>query len=136
MYFGSSFLEVEMNRTRVLLVMFAAVMLTATAFALYRSAPKAYSVAEINVTDPVAYKQYLTAVTPVVAHFGGKYVVRAGQVVSVEGDAPTGRVVVIEFDSLADARRFESSAEYQAIAPLRRKAAHSRIFLVEGTPRE
>jgi uncharacterized protein (DUF1330 family) len=51
----------------------------------------------------------------------------------VEGDAPAGRIVVIEFVSLAAAQSFEDSAEYQAVAALRHKAARSRLFLVEGT---
>ena len=55
------------------------------------AAPKAYAIAEINVTDPDAYKQYLNAVTPIVAHFGGKYLVRAGTVIPLEGEAPIGR---------------------------------------------
>lgn len=96
------------------------------------SVPKAYAIAEISVTDPVSYKQYLSAVTPIVERFGGKYIVRAGTVVPIEGDAPTGRFVVIEFPSLDVAKRFEASPEYRAIAPLRRKAARTRLFLVEG----
>jgi uncharacterized protein (DUF1330 family) len=85
------------------------------------------------VTDPEAYKQYAAAVTPVVAKFGGKYIVRGGQTVAVEGDAPAGRIVVIEFDSLVAAQSFEDSAEYQVVVALRHKAARSRVFLVEGT---
>jgi uncharacterized protein (DUF1330 family) len=95
-------------------------------------APKGYVIAEITVTDAEAYGRYVAAVGPLVAHFGGKYVVRGGQTISVEGDPPTGRFVVIEFDSLASARSFEDSREYQAIAPLRWKSARSRVFLVEG----
>jgi uncharacterized protein (DUF1330 family) len=95
-------------------------------------APKAYAIAEIDVTDPVAYQKYLAAVTPVVEQFGGKYLVRAGKIVPIEGNAPTGRFVVIVFPSLSMAQKFESSPQYQAIAPLRQKAARSRLFLVEG----
>lgn len=97
------------------------------------TSPKAYAVCEITVTDPVAYKKYITAVSPVVAHFGGTYIVRGGKTIPVEGKPETGRFVVIEFKNLAAARIFENSAEYQAIAPLRKRAAHSRIFLVEGS---
>ncbi len=97
-------------------------------------APKGYAIAEINVTDRDAYKEYLNAVTPVVAQFGGKYLVRAGTVVPLEGEAPTGRVVIIEFPSLAIAKSFEASPRYLAIAPLRQRASRSRIFLVEGSP--
>lgn len=95
--------------------------------------PKGYVVGEINVTDPDAYKQYLKAVTPVVAHFGGKYLVRAGAIIPVEGEAPTGRVVIIEFSTLATAKAFEASPQYLEIAPLRQKASRSRLYLVEGT---
>ena len=99
------------------------------------AAPKVYVIADIVVTDPEAYKAYIAAVGPVVAHFSGEYRVRGGQVVSVEGEPPKGRIVVIEFRSLAAARAFEDSAEYAAVAPLRLKAASSRIFLVEGGSR-
>ena len=96
--------------------------------------PKAYAIAEITVTDPVAYKDYLSAVTPIVAHFGGKYIVRAGQIVPVEGGGPAGRFVIIEFPSLAVAQKFESSQQYRSIVPLRTKATRTRLFLVEGVP--
>ncbi|HET6169472.1 MAG TPA: DUF1330 domain-containing protein [Terracidiphilus sp.] len=99
-------------------------------------APKGYAVAEINVTDPVAYNKYLAAVSPVVAQFGGKYIVRAGHIVPLEGQAPTGRYIVIEFPSMAIAQKFESSPQYRAIAPLRQRAARSRLFLVEGSPNQ
>ncbi len=114
----------------------AAMILAATGFTLLRAATvaaKGYVIAEITVTDPQAYKQYAATVPPIVAKFSGKYLVRAGQTVAVEGDPPAGRIVVIEFDSLAAARSFEDSPEYRAIAPLRHKAARSRVFLAEGT---
>lgn len=126
-----------MNRNNVVLAV-AAVILGATAFTFLPAAtvaPKGYVIAEITVTDPQAYKQYAAAVPAIAAKFGGKYLVRAGQTVAVEGDPPSGRIVVIEFDSLAAARSFEDSPEYQAIAPLRQKAARSRVFLVEGIAR-
>jgi phage-related protein len=48
-------------------------------------APKAYAIAEINVTDTEAYRQYIAAVSPIVEQFGGRYLVRAGTVVPIEG---------------------------------------------------
>ncbi|MGA2709824.1 MAG: DUF1330 domain-containing protein [Steroidobacteraceae bacterium] len=117
------------------LALLGLVVLGATGLTLLCAAtisPKAYVVAEINVTDPEAYKSYVAAVAPVVARFGGKYLVRGGQTISIEGAPPSGRVVVIEFDSLAAARTFEDSADYAAVSPIRHKAAQSRVFLVEG----
>ena len=64
----------------------------------------------------------------------GEILVRAGTVVPLEGEAPTGRFVIIEFPSLAIAKSFEASPQYLEIAPLRQKASRSRLFLVEGSP--
>jgi uncharacterized protein (DUF1330 family) len=124
-----------MNNKKFLLTVVAAAIFAATGFTLLRAAAggsKGYVIAEITVTDPEAYKQYAATVPPIAAKFSGKYLVRGGQTVPVEGEPPSGRIVVIEFDSLAAARSFEDSPEYQAVAPLRRKAARSRVFLVEG----
>jgi uncharacterized protein (DUF1330 family) len=95
-------------------------------------ASKAYVIAEITVTDAEAYKRYAVLVPPIATKFGGKFLVRGGQTVAVEGEPPAARIVVIEFDSLVAARAFEESQDYQAIAPLRRQAARSRVFLAEG----
>jgi len=124
-----------MNHKKFLLTIAAAVILAATGFTILRAAAaasKGYVIAEITVTDPEAYKQYAATVQPIAAKFGGKYLVRGGQTVAVEGEPPAARIVVIEFDSLAAARSFEDSPDYQAIAPLRHKVARSRVFLVEG----
>jgi uncharacterized protein (DUF1330 family) len=124
-----------MNSKKFLLTVVATVMLAAMGFTFVRAATvalKGYVIAEITVTDPEAYRQYAAAVPAIAAKFGGKYLVRGGQTVGVEGEPPSGRIVVIEFDSLAAARSFEGSADYRAVAPLRRKAARSRVFLVEG----
>lgn len=94
--------------------------------------PKGYTIAEIGVNDPVAYQDYVAAVTPLIAKHKGVYLVRAGKVVPKEGAAPSGRTVVIEFPSLAAAQAFYDSPEYQAIIGLRLKAATSRVLLVEG----
>ena len=98
------------------------------------AAPKGYVIAEMTITDPEMFKRYAAAASPVIAQMGGKYLVRGGATVPEEGVPPGDRFVVIEFDSLAAARAFEDSAAYKAVAPLRIKSAHSRVFLVEGTP--
>lgn len=95
---------------------------------------KGYIVAEIEVRDGEAYRAYAAAVTPVVAQYGGRYLVRGGPSETKEGAAPLGRTVIIVFDSVAAARRFYDSPEYAAIAPLRLRASTSRVFIVEGVP--
>jgi len=95
--------------------------------------PKAYVIGEVNVTDPETYKTYAAKTSPIVAKFGGIYIARGGQSVPVEGAGPAGRVVVIEFPSLAAAKAFETSAEYLKVAPIRQRSSTGRFFIVEGT---
>jgi uncharacterized protein (DUF1330 family) len=95
-------------------------------------APKAYVIAEITVQDATAYDQYKTIIKPIVEKYGGKYLVRAGRVEAVDGTAPTGRVIVLEFPSFTMAEAFEKSPENLSAATIRHKAATSRLFIVEG----
>ena len=94
--------------------------------------PKAYVVGEMRVKDMTGYRAYVNAAAPIIARYGGTFLVRGGQTVAVEG-APPARIVIIEFASLEAAKKFETSPEYAAIAPLRHKAADSRLYLAEGT---
>lgn len=96
------------------------------------AAPKGYILAEIAVTNPEPYKDYVAAVTPIVAAFGGKYIVRAGRNETREGAGPQGRLVLLEFPSFEAARIFYDSPEYAAILRLRTDNATSRIILLEG----
>ena len=94
--------------------------------------PKAYVIAEVEVRDAAAYEDYKSAVIPIVAQYGGRYIVRGGQIECVEGSDPSGRVVVIEFPHFADAQAFLRSEEYRPVADIRHKTAISRIMIVEG----
>jgi len=93
--------------------------------------PLGYVIAEVDVTDPEAYKKYAEKVPATVAAFDGHYLVRGGKVQAVEGEAPK-RVVVIAFESAEKAHAWEFSPAYEAIKPIRHSSAKSRIFIVEG----
>ena len=95
-------------------------------------APRAYVVGEIAVTNPEGYAQYAAKVGPVIAASGGRYLVRGGVSEAREGAAPAGRMVVIEFPSVAAARACLDGPDYKAVAMLRHANAQSRILLVEG----
>ena len=91
----------------------------------------AYVIAEIEVTDVEAFREYAPKVQPSFAPFGGRYVVRGGQVQSLAGEAPK-RIIVIAFDSIQQAGAWYQSTEYEALKALRDKAGKARIFAVEG----
>lgn len=94
--------------------------------------PKGYVFAEMDVQDAEAFKAYAAQTPPILAKYGGIYLVRGGKTVTLEGAPPASRVVVIEFPSVAAARGFEESPEYTQIVSIRHKAATSRSFIAEG----
>lgn len=105
------------------------------AFAGSAKPPKAYLIAEVEVTNPESYKVYAAQAPAIVASYGGRYLARGGTVEQLEGAPPAGRFVIVEFPSLERARSFYRSPQYQAISPIRRAASRSRFFLTEGLPR-
>ncbi len=54
-----------------------------------------------------------------------------GKLEALEGEAPDG-VVILEFPTLAAARAWYDSDDYQRALPHRLKAARHRTFIVEG----
>lgn len=91
-----------------------------------------YVVAEVEVTDPATYEEYRKRVPAIVAQYGGKYLVRGGAVEGKEGAWAPKRLVVLEFASLEQARKWYHSPEYAPVLALRLKAARSKVVLVEG----
>ena len=94
----------------------------------------AYLIAHLNITDPKAFEAYRAAVPEVIARFGGTYLVRGGAVETLEGEWRVPRLVIIAFESMAQAKRFYDSPDYQEILPLRLAAAQGEVVLVEGVP--
>ena len=62
-----------------------------------QSARPALYVSEFELTDPEGIKPYSQQVDGTFAPFSGRYVVRGGRTVSLEGEPPK-RIVVIAFD--------------------------------------
>jgi uncharacterized protein (DUF1330 family) len=90
-----------------------------------------YVIAEVDVTDPATFKEYADKAPGTIASFNGRYIIRGGKTVSLEGDAPK-RFIVIAFDSVEKAQAWEDSPAYSAIKPIRHSSAKSRVFIAEG----
>ena len=93
---------------------------------------KAYLIAEIDVTDPAIFEEYRKRVPATIEQYGGKYIVRGGSVEALEGGWSPKRVVVLEFPSLEQARKWYRSPEYTPLIALRQKGARGKVVLVEG----
>jgi uncharacterized protein (DUF1330 family) len=92
----------------------------------------AYVIAETIVTDPERYEQYRAASPAAIAAGGGRFLVRGGELAVLEGDWQPSRLVVLEFDDLAAAKRWYESEVYQEVKKLREGAAHLRVVAVQG----
>src|SRR6266566_821259 len=69
----------------------------------------AYIIARVDVTDPIRYRDYINATPAVIAQYGGRFIIRGGEIVTLEGEPETHRIVVIEFPSLERAKEFFGS---------------------------
>jgi uncharacterized protein (DUF1330 family) len=93
---------------------------------------KAFVIFQATILDAEQYEHYKAAAAPSIAAAGGRYLVRGGNPVVLEGDPPTVRTVILEFPSRGAAEDWFRSDEYQAIRGLRRDAASASILLVDG----
>ena len=93
----------------------------------------AYLIAEAKVGDPIAYETYKALAEAAIARHGGRYLARGGQTLILEGRwSPPERLVIVEFDSLAQIEAFYDSPEYHAARAARRDAAEMNILAVAG----
>ena len=94
---------------------------------------KAYVIAAEATKDEAVYATYRKEVPATIAAFGGKFVVRGGQLTTLEGEWPHPRLVVIEFPSRAAAEGWYRSPEYQKILPLRINSTVGNLIIVDGS---
>jgi uncharacterized protein (DUF1330 family) len=92
----------------------------------------AYVIANIRVKDAEAYEEYRRVVPAVIERFGGRYLVRGGSHDTLEGDVPLGRVIILEFPTYEDARRWYDSPEYAAAKEIRKGCSVGEVLIVDG----
>ena len=92
----------------------------------------AYLIARVQVTDWERYRQYTSATPAVIEQFGGRFIVRGGETVTLEGPPESARLVIIEFPSRDRAEAFYHSEEYSRVKKLREGAATGQFLAIEG----
>jgi uncharacterized protein (DUF1330 family) len=93
----------------------------------------AYVIATLEITDPQGFEEYRNMVPPTIEQYGGKYIVRGGKMEKLEGDWEPKRLVIIEFDSLEQAKQWWACEEYRDAKALRQRTAKTDLIIVEGT---
>ena len=92
----------------------------------------AYFIVDNEVTDPAGFEEYRQRVPATVEKYGGRFLVRGGRIHTLEGDWRPRRIVVTEFPSFEQARRWYDSEEYRPLKVVRSRCARGSVVLVEG----
>ncbi len=93
--------------------------------------PKAYWIARLDITDDASYVEYRKLNGIAFGKYGAKFLVRGEVAENVIGTARKHNVV-IEFESLEQARACYKSAEYQAAKVYLAKVGQTELVIVEG----
>ena len=93
--------------------------------------PKGYLIAHVDISDPAAYENYKAANAAPFAEHGARFLVRAGQSQTLEGQSRS-RHVILEFPSYQAALDCYNSPEYQHAISIRAPASQGDVIIVEG----
>ncbi len=92
----------------------------------------AYVIYQGDILDAERYEEYKARAAPSITAAGGRYLVRGGEVVLLEGHLPAERTVVLEFTDREAALAWYRSDEYTETRSLRDGAARATIYIVDG----
>ncbi len=97
------------------------------------STTKGYIFAELEVTNSAYFNtEYAPRVAPVLEKYGAKFLIAGGEPEVREGDRSVKRIVFLEFESVARARDFYDSKEYQDVIGYRFESALTHLYILEG----
>jgi uncharacterized protein (DUF1330 family) len=92
----------------------------------------AYMIAKVHVTDWEKYNAYIKVTPGIIAKYEGRFIVRGGETVTLEGPEEKWRIVVVEFPDLSKAKEFYHSPEYADAKKIRAGAAEAQFIAVSG----
>ena len=90
----------------------------------------AYLVADIDVTDPETYAEYRRTVGDSIAAFGGRFLARGGETVTLEGHWKPKRDAAMA--AMERLRAWYDSPEYAPAFARRERASLSSLVMTEG----
>jgi uncharacterized protein (DUF1330 family) len=92
----------------------------------------AYVIVNVDTKHPQEYEHYKGMAEKTVAQYGGRYLVRGGQMKVLEGSWEPTRIVVLEFPSYEKAHEWWHSAEYAPAKELRQRLSTTDLLIIEG----
>ncbi|HZX27470.1 MAG TPA: DUF1330 domain-containing protein [Telluria sp.] len=93
-----------------------------------------YLIAEISIHDGTWVPDYAAHVHAIAERFGGKYLARSGNIVTLEGQTKECTLVaVIQFPSAEHVAAFATSPDYQPFAKARRVGSSGVFYTIDDT---
>jgi uncharacterized protein (DUF1330 family) len=92
----------------------------------------AYVIVDVTITDPESYDEYKTLTPASLVPFDGKFVVRGGTSDTLEGEWNPGRIVVVQFPTVEQAKAWWASDLYAPAKAIRHRSADTKMIVVQG----
>ena len=89
--------------------------------------PSGYVIAQLKITNPENYKEYVEKVNPIVKKFGGEFLVRAGEFQIFDGETNFPK-----FPSYERALEWYNSEEYKPIKQIRLDNSEGTNIIIRG----
>ena len=77
-------------------------------------------------------KKYAVKATEAIGKYSGKFIVRGGKNITLEGNQ-SPRTVIVEFPSFADAKKCYNSGAYQEALDILKSSVKRNLQIIEGT---
>ena len=94
--------------------------------------PAGYVIAQLKITKPENYKEYIEKVNPIIKKFGGEYLVRAGEFQIFDGETKFPRIIILKFPSYERALEWYNSEEYKPIKQIRLDNSEGTNIIIKG----
>ena len=92
----------------------------------------AYLISDLTVRDAASFETYRTRAAAFIHAYGGRYLVRGGEISVLEGERRPSALVVVEFPDVATAQRWYRSPEYANALETRDQALVRSLVIVDG----
>ena len=90
-----------------------------------------YVINQIEVTDQAGFKVYADRQEVLIKKHGGRFIVRGGSVIAMEGTAPK-RLTEYAFEDIGHFRAWQNEPEQKELSSIRDRASKFNSFAVEG----
>jgi len=85
-----------------------------------------------KIEDMETLKKYAVKATAAISKYSGKFLVRGGKNITLEGNQ-SPRTVIVEFPTFSDAEKCYNSNEYQEALSILKGFVKRNLQIIEGT---